>query len=175
MNLGPRLKHLDNRRKVLRTAKRKHPMKEKPKISFWKYVTGDKWGRTEWWKFAVIHVAGLACSVWNVFDPMDWPWLLPVFAVVLVGASWWRTWANWKLDRYGLPTSPDNHVNDIVGEGSPDPVWKKGNKPILEFERWVAARYEKPYDTIDAWLHSLPIDQVGLYVEEFDRYLKRRQ
>lgn len=143
--------------------------------AFLRYITRPSGlGRTPWWAAAVIHTgcAAMTSCFWFFDDAAKW--VVPPIGLLVAAIFWGGTIKNFREDQRDL-SNPKNHVNDIVGEGTPNPVWKKGNKPILEFERWVAARYERPYATVNGWLDSLTIDQVNIYVDEFDRYLRRHQ
>lgn len=149
---------------------------KKPLFTFWQYITRPSGlGRTWWWAAIVINAATLFMESFSLWADDSTKYVMPLIGTLVMAIFWTGTWKNYKADRYGLPTSPKSHVNDIVGEGTPDPVWKKGNKPILEFERWVAARKEKPYDTINAWLDGLTRAEFDKYIDEFTTYLKRHQ
>lgn len=131
--------HFENRRKVLRTAKRKHPMKEEPKY------TQPFWAKWMWWP-TVLLAACFASFSYTVFAWKNRPWTDFLW---LIGAAVFLTIVRY-FQRKGiekrvnnLPTNPNNHMNDVWYEGSRFPVMKPDGAPITEFRKWYMARYQR--------------------------------
>lgn len=132
MNLGPRLKHLNNRRKVLRTAKRKHPMKEEPKY------TQPFWAGWMWWALFVLclPLGWFIATIfyWKVRPWTDLLWFPAMWAGLLVFRYFQRKGIEKRVNN--LPTSPRYHRNDVTGEGTTRPYWKASGFPIANISLW---------------------------------------
>lgn len=152
-------------------------MKEsKPRETFWQYITRPTgFGRTQWsfWICVVVvmgYGATLVVADWRpgVFIPVGLCFAITTTGIVL------GTIKNWKTDRYGLPTNPNNHTSDVIGEGKPFPVMREPyGAPIMEFKKWFMARYacsEEQY-----LVRTLPLPNDKMFRDEHRAYLANKR
>lgn len=143
------------------------------RIPFLTYALGKKWGRTEWWKFTVIHLFATLDIVTPALMPMDYPWVLPVIGTIILVFSWNGTYQNWKLDR-DPPENPNHHRNDVTHEGTEFPVMVEPfGAPIMNLNVWVVARYQVSMEEATEKLWEDGRD--GPLHQEYDLYLQDKR
>lgn len=122
------------------------------RISFFKYITRPSGmganPRAAW----VIPFAALGMAVAPLWYHDVGKGFMTVFGVCLFVAFWWATYRNWIRDRDGLPSNPNHHMSDVIGEGTEFPVMREPyGAPIKDIVQWYAAVHEVGYSkAIDA-------------------------
>lgn len=171
MNLGPRLKHLDNRYTLHRLHKSLHPMKEsKPRESFIHYITRPTgMGRTAWWAAIVINAALLFMLSFYLWADDSTKYVLPFIGLIVGAIYWFGTVKNWKVDRDGSPRHPNNHYPDVCENC--DPLCMKDGNPIPWISWWYAATRGITREQAKAQLDDMPSDKYQGVIDGYTTYL----